>query len=214
MGRRDFFVSPANAVALAMVDGWRDWPGGKLVLAAPRGAGKTHLASIWAAEAGALILHKADLLDSSPYALAVWGRIVVEDADDVAGDREAETALLHLFNMITQGDGRLLLTAAAEPARWPLALPDLASRLSAVPVARLSRPDDELLTAVLTKQFADRQIAVSPQVVDWLVARMTRSLGFARRLVAALDAAALAEGRAVTRALAAGVLDSLTSRDS
>ena len=213
MGRQDFFVSPANATAVAMVDDWRDWPEGKLAIIAPPGAGKTHLASIWAAEAGAVVLHAADLAETSPFALAAWGRIVIEDAGEVAGQLAGETALLHLYNVLGEDGGRLLLTASEEPARWPLLLPDLASRLATLPVARLSPPDDELLTAVLTKQFADRQIAVQPQVVDWLVTRMDRSMAFARRLVAALDRAALAEGRAVTRPLAQGVLASLTPVD-
>ncbi len=102
-----------------------------------------------------------------------------------------------------------MLTADAPPRDWGLALPDLLSRLQATPVARLDPPDEGLLSAVLIKLFADRQLAVAPNLIPYLVSRMPRSIGSARALVAALDAAALAEGRAVTRALAAGVLDSL-----
>jgi hypothetical protein len=51
--REDFFVSVANAQAVALIEGWRDWPARKLALSGPRGAGKTHLAHVWAARAGA-----------------------------------------------------------------------------------------------------------------------------------------------------------------
>lgn len=208
-GRADFVVSPANAVALAQISGWRDWPSGKLALTGPEGSGKSHLAHIWAAEAGGVILGPADLAETPADALAQWGRIVVEDAETIAGDREAEVALFHLHNLVLADGGLLLLTAREEPARWPVGLADLASRLAATPVARLEPPDDALLAAVLAKLFADRQLAVAPALIDWLVRRMERTLDAARRTVDAIDRRALAEGRAVGQRLAAEVLERL-----
>lgn len=204
-GRAGFFVSPANATALATVEDWAQWPGGKLVLAGPPGAGKTHLAHIWAETAdatriAAVALDATALRDLGP-------RVVVEDADSAAGLPSCEEALFHLHNLILPA-GRLLVTAATPPRDWGLRLPDLLSRMQAAPLARLEAPDDALLSAVLVKLFADRQIAVPPNLIPYLVLRMERSIAAARALVAALDARALAEGRAVTRALAAEVLDS------
>ncbi len=203
--REDFFVSPANAVALASLDDWRGWPGGKLMLTGPPGAGKTHLAAIWAAETGAAVVRAADLAQGDLPDLAAAGRVVVEDADEIAGDRRAETLLFHLHNMVTPA-GRLLITAVRAPRDQGLVLPDLLSRMQAAPLARLDSPDDALLSAVLVKLFADRQIAVPANLIPWLVARMDRSVAAARDLVALLDAHALAEGRAVTRVLAARML--------
>lgn len=206
MTRAEFFVSPANALALAALDGWRGWPGGKMLLLGPSGAGKTHLAQIWAAEAGAAVVAAGGLAAADLPALAAGGRVAVEDAAAVAGDTQAEAALFHLHNLLAQAGGALLLTAAAPPRDWGLALPDLLSRMQAAPVTRIEAPDDALLSAVLVKLFSDRQLAVAPNLIPYLVARMPRSIGAARALVAALDAAALAEGRPVTRALAAGLL--------
>ena len=206
LGREDFLVAPANALALDAIDGWRDWPGGKLVLIGPEGSGKTHLAHVWAAEAGACVAAARAL--GPPERLAAAGRVVVEDAERIAGDRAAEEALFHLHNMLAAADGRLLVTARCAPARWSLALPDLASRMQAAGLARLEPPDDALLSALLVKLFADRQIAVSPALVRYLLPRMERSFAAARALVAALDARALRRGRPVTRALAAELLDS------
>jgi chromosomal replication initiation ATPase DnaA len=204
--RDDFFTSPANASALAALEDWRRWPGGKLVLTGPEGAGKTHLAHVWAAMAGGRIIAARDLARLDLSSLA--GAVVVEDAAGVAGDREAETALFHLHNLVTAG-GHLLLTASRPPRDWGLTLPDLASRLMAAPLAQLQAPDDALLAAVLVKLFADRQIAVNITLIRFLTARMDRSIGAARALVAALDAAALARGGKVSRALAAEVLGRL-----
>jgi chromosomal replication initiation ATPase DnaA len=203
-GREDFFVSPANATALAALD-LDAWPGGQLVLIGPVGSGKTHLAHLWAHDAGAALIRADELARADIPALAARHAVVVEDGEALAGDRAGQTALFHLHNLMGRS-GRLLVTAAGPVRDWGLALPDLVSRLSAAPVARLEPPDDALLSAVLVKLFADRQIAVQPALIGYLLARMDRSIGAARDLVARLDARALAEGRAVTRALAAEVL--------
>lgn len=208
LGREDFFVSPANALALSAVDGWQGWPEGKLVLTGPEGAGKSHLAHVWASETGACVLQGDALEGFAPQTLGPAPRVVIEDADRVAGHAAAEVALFHLHNHVLASGGRLLLTARQAPNRWPVTLPDLASRMQATATAALEPPDDALLSAVLVKLFADRQITVPPALIPFLVARMERSLDAARQVVAALDARALAEGRAITRALAADLLDS------
>ncbi len=201
--REDFFVTPANAVALVAVDGWRDWPLGRMLLVGPAGAGKTHLAQIWAHDTGAVAVAAADLAAADLPALAAVGAVVVEDAAHLP--QAAETALFHLHNMLA--GKHLLITAASPPRDWPVTLPDLDSRMQAMPVTRLDAPDDALLTAVLVKLFADRQITVPANLISYLTVRMDRSLHAAGQLVAALDASALALGRPVTRALAAAVLD-------
>lgn len=205
--REDFFISPANALALATLDAWADWPGGKLVLTGPPGSGKSHLAAIWAGAADAVVIHALDLAAADLPDLAAAGRVVVEDVPEIAGDRRAESLLFHLHNMLVPA-GRLLVTGVEAPRDWGLILPDLLSRLQAAPVARIEAPDDALLSAALVKLFADRQIAVPPNLIPYMVARMDRSIAAARDLVAVLDARALAEGRPVTRALAARLLGS------
>lgn len=206
--RGDFFVSPQNAVALAAIDGWRGWPLGKMVLAGPRGSGKTHLAHIWAAAADARLIDAASLPGADIAALAQTG-VAVEDVDTLAGDAEAEVALFHLHNLLAERRLPLLLTASLSPRDWGLELPDLISRVQAAALTHLDAPDDALLSAVLVKLFADRQISVPPNLIPYLVARMDRSFATARDLVSRLDAEALAQGRPVTRQLAAEVLDSL-----
>lgn len=203
MTRDHFFVSGSNALALQTLDGWRDWPGRKLVLVGPEGAGKTHLAQVWAAETGGVVL-PASAVQAATVADLAGRHVVVEDADRLPRD---EAALFHLHNVVT-GTGALLMTAQTPPRDWGLQLPDLISRMQAAPVVRLEAPDDGLLSAVLVKLFADRQVMVPPNLIPYLVSRMPRSVGAARALVAAMDAHALALGRPITRALAGEVLDS------
>lgn len=201
--RQDFFTSPANEAALLAVEGWRNWPGGRMLLLGPQGSGKTHLAHIWAAETDALWLSPDDLSDRLPD-IPADACIIIDGAHRVA--RRSETALFYLYNRLIP-QGRLLLTAPAAPRDWGLALPDLLSRLQAMPIARLEAPDDALLAGVLVKMLTDRQITAPANLIPYLLPRMERSIAAARALTAALDARSLATQRPVTRQLAAEVLD-------
>jgi chromosomal replication initiation ATPase DnaA len=208
LGRGDFFVSSANAEAVTLIETWENWPHAKLILTGPPGAGKTHLTHVWAALCGALIVAARDLGAADIAGLAARP-VAVEDADRISGDPAAEEALFHLHNLTLAEGNPLLLTGRVVPGLWGLHLPDLASRMQGTLVAHLRAPDDALLAAVLTKLFADRQISPTPDTVPYLARRIERSFDTARRVVTALDNKALAEGRPVSRALAAEVLDKL-----
>lgn len=204
LGREDFFVSDANAGAVAKLDAWRSWPNGKLALVGPPGSGKTHLAHVWADAADAEVHAATKSTDLNPGTLSTP---LALDGMDVALTDAAETAIFHLHNALAAARLPLLMTGREAPSRWPIRLPDLKSRVMASDVAFIDGPDDALLSAVLLKHFADRQLVVPPQVVDYLLKHMERSFDAVRELASRLDKAALAEGRAVTRRLAARVLD-------
>ncbi|MSU91364.1 chromosomal replication initiator DnaA [Rhodobacteraceae bacterium 2CG4] len=202
LGRDAFLVSSANAAALAAIDAWERWPGGKQALVGAAGTGKTHLAHVWAESAGALVVPAA-----APGPDALDARLLaVEDVGRIAGDRAAEERLFHIHNAVLARGGRLLLTGRAPPSRWPLVLPDLASRVAAAGVARLDPPDEALMAGVLLKLFADRHIRPRPGLIGWLVPRLERSFAAAEAAVARLDQAALSQNRAVGVRLAARTL--------
>ncbi len=202
LGRDDFLVAPANAEAVAWLDRWPDWPAPALVLTGPAGSGKTHLAQVFAARSGAVVLLPENLAAARLPELVGRARAaIVEEAAHAP-----EAALFHLYNLLAERGGHLLLPAREPPARWGIALADLRSRLLAAPVAELQPPDDILLAAILVKLFADRQLAVGAEVLAYLVPRLERSFDAAARIVAALDRAALAAHRPVTVPLAREVL--------
>ncbi|MBY0431678.1 MAG: DNA replication protein, partial [Rhodospirillales bacterium] len=181
---------------------WPDWPGPALVLHGPEGCGKTHLAHVFAARTGAVIIRATDLGLSDPPVLLENAAVVVEDADTGVDER----ALFHLYNAAKEAGRKLLITAQTAPSRWGLRLPDLRSRLSAAQQTAILPPDDTLMTALLVKLFTDRQLRVGPEVISYLMGRMERSFHAARQVVAAADALALAERRQVTVPLLRKVL--------
>lgn len=212
LGRDDFFVAPSNALAVQQLDLWPNWPTGKLALCGPAASGKSHLVQVWAAQAGGMVLPAIALagLDIAQ----VSGSVAVEDVDQLAElpvtkRGMAEEALFHLHNHLLAHGNTLLVTGVAAPTRWNIALPDLASRLNAAEVALLEAPDDTLLSAVMVKQFTDRQLMVAPDLINYLLPRIDRSLEAVRATVEALDRAGLSKKRAITPRLAGEVLRSL-----
>jgi len=207
-GRDDFLVAPCNAMAVAMIENWQNWPGSKMVLTGPEGAGKTHLTHVWADAAQAQIISASALVAADVPALA-RGCVAVEDVPEIAGNADAQTALFHLHNLALAEGHSLLMTGPGAVAHWGITLPDLESRLRGTLEAAIDAPDDALLSALLVKLLADRQLMPPADMIPYLLLRMDRSFAAANRIVESLDRESLARKRPVTRALAALVLDKL-----
>jgi chromosomal replication initiation ATPase DnaA len=211
LSRADFVVGACNKDALAAIETWPDWPDVPVLLTGPEGSGKTHLVRIWAERSGAETFAAAGL-DAHQWNTPTGERpLAVEDVDRAEGQ---ETALFHLLNRARERCIPVLLTARDEAIARHVALPDLASRLRAARPARLLPPDDAFLRQVLVKLFADRQLFVTPALLEYLVRRMERTFAAAALLVASMDEAALAHGKPLTRQLAAAVLADLYGDDA
>ncbi|MEI4197620.1 chromosomal replication initiator DnaA [Roseovarius sp. E0-M6] len=206
MGRDAFFVSSSNANAVAMIESWASWPARKLILRGPEGAGKTHLAHVWAALSGARIVTASEIETADIPDLARTP-VAVEDIWQIAGQPDAERALFHLHNLVlAEGHSLLFTTRDAVPLAG-IGLPDLASRLEGTPEVRIEAPDDALLASVLMKLFSDRQLRPTPETIPYLVPRISRSFSALPALVQQLDEMSLATGRPINRKLAAQALD-------
>ncbi len=201
--RDNFLEGPANEAGLALIESWPDWPNRIMLLVGPEGSGKSHLAAIWAEDAGARSTAAHALTaDDVPGALAT-GALVVEDLKPGQFD---ERAMFHLMNLARQDEAFVLMTARLSPSAFEVELRDLRSRLRAVPTVSLLPPDDHLFRGLIVKFCADRQLSIDETVVSYLTSRIERSYAAARQAVDLLDSEALRLGRPVTRALAAELL--------
>ena len=203
LGREDFLVASSNEAAVRLVDEWPKWPTHGAILVGPAGCGKSHLAYVWQSGSHAEVVAAATTTKESLPSLFANRALCLEDIE--AGQFE-ETMMFHALNLARQEGGHVLLSSRLEPALWQVKLPDLASRLKALPVVHILPPDDALLRAVLVKQFADRQIVADEALIGYMVLRMPRSAGAARALVAEIDRQAMVEKAEITRPFVAKVM--------
>lgn len=198
-GREDFLIAPCNQDAVTWIDRFPDWPGPALILYGPPSCGKTHLAAVWKNMTGAAFIESEALGHETADRLAARGtHLVLDNIDPWFGDRQAETTMFHLYNIMREERRFLLVTSRIAPEHAVFEIADLASRLRAAPVATIRQPDDALLSAILIKLFADRQIKIGPDVLNYIIPRMERSFAAIHELVAAADRLALSEKRPIS----------------
>jgi chromosomal replication initiation ATPase DnaA len=209
----DFFVSASNAAAVGIVDGWPAWSHWAAVVSGPVGAGKSHLVNVWRSKSNAACVMASDVGEATVLgfgsASADSQALAIENLDGGIGD---ERVMFHLLNLAREHKLSILLTSRVPPGELDVTLPDLRSRLRALPHVAIEPPDETLLGAILVKLFADRQLAVEPHVVAHLQRHMERSTEIATGVVNEIDLLALATHRKVTRALAAEALARIIGR--
>lgn len=188
MGERSpatLVVSEANRDAANLLTGWRAWPNGALALTGPQGSGKTHLALAWALEAGARqITPNASPDDAAAIFRESGGRLFIDDAD---GERD-DPMFWRILDLARTEGGAVLLVGSDSPSSWPTPIPDLASRLKSLAVARLGEPDEALMEVVLRRVCREQFILLSDDAARYLARRLPRTFAAAHQMAAALDA--------------------------
>ncbi len=199
----DFIISDCNRIAAQWIDRWPDWVGQfcALNIAGPEASGKSHLAAVWQAKSGAVLLgdlyHDHAGLGEALHFVIDLGRVSLDEME-----------LFHLFNHTRDIGGSLLIISNQPVARMAWQLPDLSSRMRAVNLAMIDGPDNMLLHALLHKNFVERQLYAPENVIQYLVARMERSFAAARDVVVRMDRLSLANRSQITLSLARSVIES------
>lgn len=205
--REDFLIGRCNSDAVRWIDRWPEWPAPALVITGPAASGKTHLAAVWKDRSHSETIRPEMLLSATAEDLAATGKNLVIDGIDLwLGERKAEETLFHLYNMFKEEGRSFLLTMRMTPTQTEFAIPDLASRLRAAPLAAIQPPDDMLLASVLIKLFSDRQLPVGNEVISYILPRMERSFAAARDIVKVADQTALAARQRISVPLMRKVL--------
>lgn len=197
--REDLIETPSNHAAIRLIDTWPQWPSPVAILAGPKGSGKSHIGAAWQQVSGALQMSLDAVAAGEHVSGAADRPVLIDDVDFYALDAARQTTLFHIINSVRQNGTQLLLCTSKAPDLGAIGLPDLASRLRAANFISLDAPDDLLLTGVLTKLFADRQLAVDGATIAFLVARMERSLAAANHWVERIDNAALVAKKRISK---------------
>lgn len=204
-GRDDLISSGSVEAAVSVLDLWPNWPSHIVILAGPTGAGKSHIAHVWGEKANAQDIDFSATTDEI-VTISKQSPILLEDIDRQDMD---ETKFFHLLNAVKEAQSSILITSRSWPSSWSIKLPDLASRIKSATVVEIGEPDEMLLTQVIFKLFADRQIEIDEKIVNYLVLRMERSLAVAQNIVERMDHLALSKKVPISRAIASDVLAEL-----
>jgi chromosomal replication initiation ATPase DnaA len=218
MRREDFMVSECNAEAFAMIDSWPNWLAQGLVIYGPHGCGKSHLAHLFIdkiQQTSHTPLH-ISVLNAKQIKMRQVKRIASENQhlviEDLNADIDAE-ALFHLFNLFNVPQRYILWTSQQAPNHLRLSLPDLQSRLNMLPSVRIHEPDDIMLQTLIVKLFADRQLIISPEILNYIMQNTERSFAYIRDLVEEIDAISLAYQSAINYQIVKRAMDILQQKN-
>lgn len=219
MGREDFMVAPCNKEAFNMVDSWPNWLAQGLIIYGPKGCGKSHLANLFA--------DKVKIFADKPIKVSFIhaSRINLRNVNKIANENQSIVvenltpkanmeALFHLFNLYNTEGRYMLWTAEQAPSRMAFALKDLQSRLNMLPSVEIKEPDDIMLQTLIVKLFNDRQILISPDVLNFIVNNAQRSFEYIGKLVEECDNISLAYQCAINYNVVKMAMDILAQSDN
>lgn len=195
---KDFIVSQANEEAYLWLMRWPNWPTRFLAIYGDEGCGKTHLSHLWQRKTNARRLNAIDFNDIPLESLLQDPSFFILDE---AHFIEKGEALFHFYNHVIHSKGGALLLSRTPPAHWIVELPDLKSRLNAIPAIKIHAPDEFLLAEVLQKLFTDLQIKVEATVISFLLKHIERSFESAHRWANLLNTYAFIQKRNITISL-------------
>ena len=215
--KEDFFVSSKNNLSIKMLDNWKNNSEIGLIIVGPPASGKTHLSAVWSKETSAQSYDISTIKNIDLNCIVKDRYIILEDIEKLEFTSEQERKLiekniLHIYNALSENIGKILFTSQKFPRFWNIQLNDLLSRLMSLSIIELDIPDDELLAAVMAKQFLDRQILVTHDVLKYAISRMERSFLFAKKLVEELDIEALKKKKPIKKKMVNKILEKLNSR--
>lgn len=219
MGREDFMVAPCNREAFNLVDSWPKWLTQGMIIYGPKGCGKSHLANLFA--------DKVKIFADKPIKVSLIdaGRINLRNVNKIASENQSivienltpkanAEALFHLFNLYNTEGRYMLWTAETAPSRMSFALKDLQSRLNMLPSVEIKEPDDLMLQTLIVKLFNDRQILISPEILNFIVTNVPRSFEYIGKLVEECDNISLAYQCAVNYNVVKKAMELLAQTDS
>ncbi len=167
----DFYLSKSNSNAFNLINRWPDWEKKILNISGEKFSGKSHLANIFKLKSKAFLI-KGNKIDNSIFkSLKLYESIIIDDFEEC----NEEEILYSIFNLIDQDSKYLLINSLKPINKIKYKLPDLASRSKNCLYAEIENPDDELLFAIILKNFSDRQIKIEKKIINFIISRVDRS---------------------------------------
>lgn len=211
LGREDFLVSPCNIEAVEWIDLYPEWYGNNgIVVLGDKSSGKTHLSWLFSEKSNAKVYDISEIKDEIfSDVVPINSALVIDNIDFGIGDWELEENLFHIINYAIECNTKLFFTTTVALNNLEFQVMDLKTRLLSFPVAKIYAPDDDLLKALLVKQFMERGIVVEAEVIEYIVKHIERNASFVKHLVDKADLLSVSEKKKITIPFIKKIIDEM-----
>ena len=190
----DFYLSKSNSNAFNLINRWPDWEKKILNISGEKFSGKSHLANIFKLKSKAILLNGNNIDNSIFKNLKIHECIIIDDFDKC----KEEELLYSIFNLVDQDNKYMMINSLKPISQKKYYLPDLASRSKNCIYAEIENPDDELLFAIILKNFSDRQIKIEKKIINFIISRIDRSYRKIDEFIYKIDELSLKKKKPIT----------------
>jgi chromosomal replication initiation ATPase DnaA len=190
---QDFFVSKSNYYAFNIVNNWPKWEKNILNIYGEKYSGKSHLVDIFLKKFNGLKIDANLFQNNDLKKIKIFQNIVIENFNKNINER----LIYSLFNIIDQDNKYLLINSLIPIDKINFKLNDLCSRAKNCIIANIEKPDDELIYALILKNFSDRQIIIDKKLIDYIIKRIDRSYGKIFEFIYKIDEISLKKKKSI-----------------
>ena len=169
----DFYVSNSNYYAFELINSWPKWEKNFLNICGEKYSGKTHLSNIFLKKFKGIKIDANSFENKNLKEIKIYENVILDNL----GQNVDERLIYSLFNIIDQDNKYLIINSLIPVSKISFKLEDLRSRTKNCLVAKIDKPEDDLMFALILKNFSDRQITIDKKLIDFIIKRVDRSYG-------------------------------------
>jgi len=188
--KEDFYVSPSNQEAYDFITNWPKWIKRIVNIFGPSGSGKSHLSSILKTKTKCLEILANELNENIIFEFKTKEVLIIENFNE----KIPEELLFSLWNIALQDNKYFLINSIKPISFYKFKLPDLTSRVKSSLNIGIKLPSDDLISAIIAKNFSDKQIMVEEKHIDYIIKRIDRSYEKISQFILTLDRYSLKKG--------------------
>ena len=189
----DFYVSKSNYFAFNMINSWPKWEKNFLNICGDKYSGKSHLTNIFLKKFKGLIIDANFFKSDHLKKIKIFENIILENFTEIVDEK----LIYSLFNIIDQDNKYLIINSLIPIEKIDFKLNDLRSRTKNCLIAQIEKPDDELMFALILKNFSDRQIIIDKKLIDYIIKRIDRSYGKIFEFIYKIDEVSLKKKKSI-----------------